>query len=230
MALIPKAQQVKLKEWHLKVPLDPHELLELRAGDIAYLTGPAFTARDGVYRHMLVEGHEPPIDLRSLTNVSLQSSPAGAEVAPGVYKVSSLQATAGFRYAQHMPALLERFGVKAVVGKAGMAPEVYRKVFKPHNAVYLSTMGYGLGAIYGKAIKGVLGVYWVKELGISEALWVLQVEELGPLLVEGDAHGSSFFSHVNQEINDRLLEAYQGLKPPIFRRLGEEHRPQRELF
>ncbi|MBI4233629.1 MAG: fumarate hydratase C-terminal domain-containing protein, partial [Chloroflexi bacterium] len=206
------------------------EIAQVRAGDIVYLTGPIFTARDGVYKHMLVEGHEPPVDLRHLTNVSMQSSPAGAEVAPGVYKVSSLQATAGFRYAQYMPALLERFGVKAVVGKAGMSEKVYQEVFKKHGAICLSTMGYGLGAIYGKAIQGVLGVYWVQELGISEALWVLEARDLGPLLVEGDAQGNSFFSQVNKEINQHLSQVYEGMKQPIFRRLGEEQRPQRELF
>ena len=215
---------------HLNVPLSEEDIAGLKVGDIVYLSGPVFTARDGVYKHMLVEGHEPPVDLRGLTNVSFQSSPAGAEESPGVYKVSSFQATAGFRYAQHMPALLERFGVKAVVGKAGMSQEVYRDVFKKHGAVCLTTMGYGLGAIYGKAIERVIGVYWVEELGISEALWLLEIKELGPLLVEGDAQGNSYFSRVNEEINKNLGALYEGLKPPVYRRIGEEQRPEKELF
>ncbi|MCH7745898.1 MAG: fumarate hydratase C-terminal domain-containing protein, partial [Chloroflexi bacterium] len=99
------------QEKRLNVPLSPDDIAGLRAGDIVYLSGPVFTARDGVYKHMLVEGHEPPIDLQALTNVTFQSSPAGNEVSPGNYNVSSFQATAGFRYAQYMPALLEQFGV-----------------------------------------------------------------------------------------------------------------------
>ena len=138
--------QAHTQELHLTTPLSAEALKGLRAGDVIYLTGPVFTARDGVYKHMLVEGHEPPIDLRALTNVSFQSAPAGVEVSPGVYEVSSFQATAGFRYAQYMPALLGRYGVKAVVGKAGMSEELYRDVFKKQGAVCLSTMGYGLGA------------------------------------------------------------------------------------
>lgn len=223
-------QQHEFRELHLTTPLGAADIAKVRAGDVVYLTGPVFTARDGVYRHMLVEGHEPPVDLRGLTNVSLQSSPAGAEVSPGVYRVSSLQATAGFRYAQYMPPLLERFGVKAVVGKGGMAQEVYRDVFSKHGAICLSTMGYGLGAIYGKATERVLGVYWVEELGISEALWILQMKGFGPLLAEGDAQGNAFFPRVNEEINQQLSQAYAGLRPPVFRRLGEEQRPERELF
>jgi len=179
---------------------------------------------------MLVNGNPPPIDLAQLTNVSFQSSPAGVEVAPGVFEVSSLQATAGFRYSKYMPALLEQYGVKAVVGKAGMSEDDYKNTFVKHGAVCLTTMGYGLGAIYGRAIEKVLGVYWVEELGLSEALWVLQLNELGPLMVEGDAKGNSYFAGVNEEINQRLGSLYEGLKPPVFGRLGEEQKPENELF
>ncbi|MEE8465127.1 MAG: fumarate hydratase, partial [Dehalococcoidia bacterium] len=69
-----------------------------------------------------------------------------------------------------------------------------------------------------------------EELGLSEALWVLELDDLGPLLVEGDAKGNSFFAQVNEEINERLTPLYEGLAPPVFRRLGEEQKPEIELF
>lgn len=218
------------KQWHLKTPLSDEDISQLTAGDLVYLTGPAYTARDGVYQHMLVEGNRPPIDLAGLTNVSFQSSPAGVEVEPGKFEVASLQATAGFRYARYMPQLLEEYGVKCVVGKAGMSEDVYRDTFMKHGAVCLTTVGYGLGAIYGRAIKKVIDVHWVEELGLSEALWVLDLDDLGPLLVEGDIKGNSFFSQVNEQINDQLSPLYEGLKPPVFRRIGEEQKPEIELF
>ena len=218
------------REWELACPLVCSDIEKLAAGDLVYLSGPVYTARDGVYKHMLIDGNAPPIDLQELTNVSLQSSPAGVEVAPGEFEVASLQATAGFRYAQYMPQLLEQYGVKAVVGKAGMSEQVYQEVFRKHGAVCLTTMGYGLGAIYGRAIKKVLGVYWVEELGISEALWTFEVDRLGPLLVEGDIHGNSFFTQVNDDINRQLSALYDGLKAPVYGRIGEEQKPETELF
>ncbi|GBD11554.1 L(+)-tartrate dehydratase subunit beta [bacterium HR23] len=227
---MPDPRSLGLREVHLTTPLSETAVRSLQAGDLVYLTGPVYTARDGVYTYTLKEGHDPPLDLRSFSNVTLQSSPAGVEVAPGVFRISSLQATAGFRYAQYMDAFIARFGVRAVVGKGGMAPEVYRTIFARHGAVYLSTLGYGLGAIYGRAVQRVVAVHWVQELGISEALWLLEVKDLGPLLVEGDAQGRSFFEGVNQEINAHLESLYQGLKPPILRRLGEEQDFRRELF
>ena len=80
--------------------------------------------------------------------------------------VNSLQATAGFRYAQWMDRLMERHGVRAVLNKGGMSQQMYQTVFKKHGAVCLSTMPYGIGAIYGKAVTGVRDVYW-KELSAS---------------------------------------------------------------
>jgi L(+)-tartrate dehydratase alpha subunit len=218
------------REWHLKIPLSEHDVRQLRAGDIVYLTGSIFTARDGVFQYMIDEGHEPPIDIRGQFNVTTQSSPAGAEVAPGKYMVNSLQATAGFRYAQWMDRLLERYGVRAVLNKGGMSQEMYQTVFKKHGAVCLSTMPYGIGAIYGKAVKGVRDVYWKELLGISEAMWLLEVEELGPLLVEGDSQGNSYVAEHAEEVNAPLLEIYKELPELILKRFGEVTDPTKELI
>ncbi len=218
------------KEWHLKVPLSEKDVRQLRAGDVVYLTGCIFTARDGVFKYMIDEGHEPPIDIRNQFNVTTQSSPAGAEVAPGKYMVNSLQATAGFRYAQWMDRLFERYGVRAVLNKGGMSQEMYQTVFKKHGVVCLSTMPYGIGAIYGKAVKGVRDVYWKDMLGMSEGMWLLDVEELGPLLVDGDSEGNSYVAQHADEVNAPLLEIYKELPELILKRFGEVSDPTEELI
>ena len=53
----------------------------VRVGDVVYLSGCVFTARDGVYGYMLGEGHEPPIDIRNAYNVTMQSSPGKVALA-----------------------------------------------------------------------------------------------------------------------------------------------------
>ena len=219
-----------IREVHLTVPLTDDDVRQLRVGDVVYLSGPVFTARDGVYGYMLGQGHEPPIDIRNEINVTLQSAPAGVEVTPGHFEVASLQATAGFRYAQWMEQLCSRYGVRAVVNKGGMSEEIYKNVFKKYGVVCLSTLGYGLGAIYGRAVKRVRAVYWKEQLGISEALWVMEVERLGPLLVEGDIEGNSFFSEHKQDVDEPLLRAYEGLPAPIMSRMGEVSDPTKELI
>lgn len=197
---------------------------------MVYLSGCIFTARDGVFKYMIDEGHEPPIDIRGQFNVSTQSSPAGAEVSAGKYMVNSLQATAGFRHAQWMDRLFERDGVRAVLNKGGMSQEMYQSVFKKHGAVCLSTMPYSIGAIYGKAVKGVRGVCWKDLLGISEAMWVLECEELGPLLVDGDSEGNSYVAQHAEEVNSPLVEIYRDVPAPILKRFGEVTDPRQELI
>ncbi len=216
--------------FHLTVPVSEADVRRLRAGDIVFLTGCIFTARDGVYDHMLRQGNEPPIDIRNELNVTTQSSPAGSEVAPGRYEVTSLQATAGFRYAQWMDDLLARYGVRVVINKGGMSQEMYRKVFEKHGAVCLSTMPYGIGAVYGKAVTGVRDVIWKEELGMSEAMWLLEVEELGPLLVEGDTLGNSYTADHAGEVNAPLAEIYRRLPELILKRFGEVQDPSQEMI
>jgi L(+)-tartrate dehydratase beta subunit len=218
------------REFHLTVPLSDDDVRQLRAGDVVYLSGCIFTARDGAYRYMLDEGHAPPIDIRGQYNVTTQSSPAGAEVAPGEYRVNSLQATAGFRYAQWMERLLERYGVRAVINKGGMSETMYRDVFKKYGAVCLSTMPYGIGAIYGQAVTGVREVFWKEHLGMSEAMWLLEVRDLGPLLVDGDTEGRSYAAEHADEVNAPLVALYRELPEPILKRFGEVTDPTQELI
>jgi len=78
-----------------------------------------------------------------------------------------------------------------------------------------------MGAAYGRSIKRVLDVHWLKELGIAQACWVLEVERIGPFLVEGDAEGRSLFVLANREINIRLDEVYKTLPAPALSRFGE---------
>src|SRR5207248_416336 len=87
-----------------------------------------------------------------------------------------------------MRQLVEQYGVRAVISKGGMPEEVYRELGDAFGVVFLSTVGYGLGAIYGRAVKRVRAVHWKDQLGISEAMWVLECEGLGPLLAALHAH------------------------------------------
>jgi len=64
-------------------------------------------------------------------------------------------------------------------------------------------------------------VHWLRELGIAQAMWVLEVERLGPFLVEGDRQGRSLFALANVEINRRIAEVYAGLPTFALGRFGE---------
>src|SRR5262245_58311680 len=49
----PAPKHRESKEWHLTIPLQDADVRQLRAGDVVYLTGNIFTARDGVFKYMI---------------------------------------------------------------------------------------------------------------------------------------------------------------------------------
>ncbi len=212
MTDIQRLDDVVMDEVHLTTPVSPEALRSLKLGDVVYLSGILYTGREGVYRQVVDKGVPLPEAVRALTNVNFHCSPAASVRADGSYAV---------RFGKSMAAWFERSGAKVIVGKAGLTELAYREWFVPHGAVYLTTVGYGLGAMYGRCIKRVLDVHWLKELGLAQALWVLEVEKIGPFLVEGDADGRSLFALANREINLRIDEVYKTLPPPALGRFGE---------
>ena len=221
MKEIQRLDDVLMDEVHLNTPVSNAAIRALKLGDVVYLSGALYTAREGVYRLVVEKGLPLPAGLRELTNVNFHCSPAASVRPDGSYSVEAVTATASFRFGKSMAAWFERSGAKVIVGKAGLTELAYREWFVPHGAVYLTTVGYGLGAMYGRSIKRVLDVHWLKELGIAQACWVLEVERLGPFLVEGDAAGRSLFAIANREINVRIDEVYKTLPPPALSRFGE---------
>jgi L(+)-tartrate dehydratase beta subunit len=218
---IERLDDVRMDEVHLTTPVTPEQIAALTLGDVVYLTGALYTAREGVYRQVVDRGLPFPADVRALTNVNFHCSPAASVRADGSYAVEAVTATASFRFGKSMGPWFERSGARVIVGKAGLTERAYREWFVPHGAVYLTTVGYGMGAAYGSTIRRVIDVHWLAALGIAQALWVLEVERMGPFLVEGDAAGRSLFALANREIDARLDAVYRDLPPPALSRFGE---------
>jgi L(+)-tartrate dehydratase beta subunit len=218
---VERLDDVRMREVHLTTPVTDDALAGLELGDVVYLSGVLYTAREGVYRMVVDQCHGVPESVRALTNVNFHCSPAATVRPDGTYAVEAVTATASFRFGKSMPRWFERSGAKLIVGKAGLTELAYREWFMPHGAVYLTTVGYGLGAAYGRCIRRVREVHWLRELGIAQAMWVLEVERLGPFLVEGDRQGRSLFALANREINRRLGEVYAGLPAYALGRFGE---------
>lgn len=216
-----RLDDVAMDEVRLTMPVSDAAIAALKLGDVVYLDGVLYTAREGVYRMVVDEGRGLPPGLGELTNVNFHCSPAATRRADGTYAVEAVTATASFRFGRSFTRWFERSGARVIVGKAGLTEVAYREWFVPHGAVYLTTVGYGLGAAYGRAIRRVVDVHWLAELGIAQALWVLEVERLGPFLVEGDREGRSLFALANREIDRRLAEVYRGLPRYALSRFGE---------
>ena len=70
-------------------------------------------------------------------------------------------------------------------------------------------------------VKRIRAAHGVEELGIAQDLWVLEVDNFGPFLVESDLQGNSLFERENAKIAKGLGKLYEGTKPAIMCRYGE---------
>lgn len=222
--------RIERKTVRLKLPIKDGDLDDLEVGTVVYLEGVVYTGREGVYKKVIEEGSALPEGLAALSNANFHCSPAAAVEPDGSYSVGGVTATASFRFSKWMAAWLELSGARLIIGKGGMSPQDYRDILVPAGAIYLTTVGYGTGALLGRGIKGVKDVHWITELGNAQAMWVFEVADFGPFIVESDLQGNSLFEQQGRLINANLEKAYAGLKAPALARYGETDDRKDELI
>jgi len=210
-----------LEEVHLSLPADAEAIAALTLGSVVYLDGIVYTAREGVYQRVLNEGHPLPQGLGKISNVNFHCSPAAAVKDDGTYEVGGVTATASFRFSKYLGDWLDLTGTKVIIGKGGMPVNDYRQVLAPRGAVYLTTVGYGTGALLGRGVQGVEAVHWIDELGIAQAMWLFRVKDFGPFLVDSNLQGQSLFAEQGDLVNRKIDDLYTGLKEPVLHRYGE---------
>ncbi len=220
----------KLKSVRLTAPVRPKDIDALELGAVVYLDGVIYTGREGFYQRIIGDGHAPPVDLASVSNVNFHCSPAASRRDDGTFAVGAVTGTASFRFTKWLTDWFELSGCKMIIGKGGMSEADYKTYFVPNGAVYLVTVGYGTGALLGRGIKRVRDVYWLDELGIAQAMWVFEVENFGPLLVDCDRAGNSLFEANNRAMKAKIEAAYEGLEKPALGRFGETDDRGEELI
>ena len=214
-----------LKTVELTLPATTEDLAKLEIGTVVYLTGRVFTAREGVYKRAVQDGVPLPASRAELGQVlgsaNFHCSPAASIAPDGTMTVGAVTATASFRFARWLDGWFAETGCNIIIGKGGMTSADYKRSFVPNNAIYLTTVGYGTGALLGRGIKTVVAAHWVEEVGLAQAIWVLDVERFGPFLVESDLTGQSLFERENAKIAPGIAKLYEGTRPAALKRYGE---------
>ncbi len=196
-------------------------IADLKLGDIVYLDGLIYTAREGVYMRALEKSANIPMDLPHDSAANFHCSPAASIRDDGSFDMGAVTATASFRFAKWLPGWIEKTGARLIIGKGGMTSKDYKEYFVPNGAVYLSTVGYGTGALLGRGIKKVEAVHWHEELGLAQAMWVIRCERMGPFIVASDLNGNCLFERENAKIAANIDALYEGTKSPSLKRYGE---------
>ncbi len=221
---------MKLREVRLSTTPTAEDIANLRLGDIVYLDGLLYTAREGVYMRALEDKANIPMELPADSAANFHCSPAATIRADGSFDMGAVTATASFRFAKWLPEWMAKTGAKLIVGKGGMSSKDYKEYFVPNGAVYLSTVGYGTGALLGRGVESVEAVHWNEELGLAQAMWVIQCNKMGPFLVASDLEGNCLFERENERISKNLHSVYEGTKPAVLKRFGETDDRSDELI
>ena len=168
-----------MAEYHLNAPISDEDARKLRTGDVVFLTGTIYTARDAAHKRLvdlLDAGKELPFDLKGSVIYYVGPSPA-----PEGRPIGSAGPTTSYRMDTYAPRL-HSLGSKASIGK-GKRNDAVKQALKDHGAVYFGATG-GAGALLSMRIEAARVVAF-DELG-PEAIRELKVKDF-PLLVINDS-------------------------------------------
>jgi len=181
----------------LSTPVEEEEIKDLQAGDIVYLSGDVYTARDKAHQRIIEyklkdAETEIPIEKGAMLyhcGPLMRKSDGGWEIiAAGPTTSSRMEATT--------PEIIEMLRIRGIIGKGGMGIGT-RAAMQKYGCVYFAMTG-GAAVLAAVRIKAVKAVYWT-DLGMAEAVWHLLVEDFGPLVVSIDASGNSLYVKITEE-------------------------------
>ena len=172
-------------EYHLTAPFDREQLKTLRSGDMVYITGTIYVARDAAHKRMqeaLDRGEALPLDVKDNVIYYMGPSPA-REGRP----IGSAGPTTASRMDKYAPALLD-LGLIGMIGK-GKRSQAVKDAIVRNGAVYFAAVG-GAGALLSKSILSSEVIAY-DDLG-TEAIRKLAVKDF-PVIVVIDSEGNDLY-------------------------------------
>ena len=193
-----------MAHYNLSTPLSEDDVRQLKVRDTVTVNGHIFGIRDATQIRMFDQQQEPPVDLKGA--ICIHTAPSLRKVGDKWEKIS-IGTTTSTRMERFTPPLIENYGVRAVVGKAGLL-EGSLDAMKKFGACYLAIVG-GAAALETTQIEEVEAVYW-EDLH-PEAIYKFRVKDFGPLIVAMDSQGNHLYFDVKKQIAQKLPELYKSL-------------------
>ncbi len=176
---------MKNNTYRLKTPLAADKIKMLNAGDLVYLSGTVYSARDMAHNRIIkaIKNKQPlPMDLKSITIFYAGPSPT-----PPGKKSGSVGPTTSARMDGLTEPLLKK-GVRALIGK-GKRSDRLKGLLKKNKAIYLVSVG-GISAYLASRVESIKAIAY-EDLG-AEAIYKIEVRDF-PLFVAYDIHGGDIF-------------------------------------
>ncbi|MDO7243290.1 L(+)-tartrate dehydratase subunit beta [Acinetobacter pittii] len=193
----------------LTTPIKDEDLLDLKVGDVVYLTGRLVTCRDVAHRRLIEQGRELPVNLEG--GAIFHAGPIVRKKGENDFEMVSIGPTTSMRMEKFEREFIKQTGVKLIVGKGGMGPETAAGC-QENIAVHAIFPG-GCAVLAATLVEEIEGAEW-QDLGMPETLWINRVREFGPLIISIDTKG-------NNLIQQNKVE-FQAKKAPILEKIGKQ--------
>ena len=190
----------------IDLPATENDMRALKVGDIVYVTGITHTMRDMGHRRLIEmtkRGEKPPFNL---TGGTIWHCGPIVRKTQDKWEIVAAGPTSSSRFTELGAKLVEQLQVRVTIGKGTMGQPMI-DALKHVGGVYLVATG-GCAALYSKKVINVQDVHWL-DLGIPEAVWVLKVNQFGPLVVGIDSAGNSLEQQVLKNARVRIQEIFK---------------------
>lgn len=183
-------------------PVTEVEVRALKVGDTVTLERTLFGIRDATLIAMFDHDRRTKFDLKGHAVVHTAPNVRKIDPRPGNtcgYEPVCIGTTTSMRMERFTRPLMEREGVRIIIGKGGMA-QGSLDAFRDLGGVYLAVVG-------GAAALETTWIDTIEDVDLDdlhpESLWKFTIKGFGPLLVTMDSHGGSLHARVNSEAEAR---------------------------
>ena len=182
----------------LEMPVNEQQARALRVGDTVTLEKTLFGIRDATLIEMFDRGRTTRLNLKGQAVIHTAPNVRKVDPRPGNssgYEPLCIGTTTSMRMERFTRPLMQRDGVRLIIGKGGMGPATL-DAFKEFGGAYLAVVG-------GAAALETTWIEAIEEVDMDdlhpESLWKFRIKGFGPLLVTMDSHGASLHANVNAE-------------------------------
>ena len=195
----------------LRLPLGADEARSLKLGEQVTVSGMLFTGRSRFHIRAIEEDIYPPLDYAK-ANCFFHVGPVARRTGEG-WEIVSVEPTSSIRFERYGADVVRKFNLHVLIGKTTMGPRT-AAALREVGGVHLTKIGL-CGNQIKEQIKKVHDVFFLEELGKTEATWLLEVEKFGPFFVDMDAHGNNYFETLAAEVEARMpsIDAKLGVPP-----------------
>ncbi len=198
-----------MKTVHLTSPISEETLRGLDAGDSVTISGRIFTCRSLTYDRLLEpEGGEDVRNrLRELgAQTVFHSGPLVKEGPDHTEMIAMVPMPSWLAGREKIEKAVDLLGLKVIIGK-GML-EGLDAFCKKTGCVHLVCAGnYNE---YASRVVRVIDCCW-PELGRPEAMWIVEVDGLGPLIVDADTKGKSLYQAIDEGFRSEAADLLEEL-------------------